>query len=133
MVGPTKQGVETLLNMSGTGVNGQQGQDTIVTSLGASKDCYEIHAGSRHPLVLNAGLPVGSVIDSSSSSSVVTVIVYDGTQLSPGKGSNKAIPIVGFMSVFLTGDSDGSAGQLCGTTQMANSDVCGVVLNLNPA
>jgi hypothetical protein len=124
MVGPTKQGVETLLNMSGTGVNGQQGQDTIDTTVCPP----QIKAGSRNPLVLNNVVPTGATM--SSSSSVVTVIVYDGTQLSPGKGFNKAIPIVGFMQVFLTGDSDGSPGQLCGNTQMANSDVCGVVLNI---
>jgi hypothetical protein len=124
MVGPTKQGVETLLNISGTGLN--KGQDTIDTSV-----CpVQIHAGSQNPLVLNAGLPVGSVIPMEASSSVVTVIVYDGTQLSPGKGFNTAIPIVGFMQVFLTQVSDGSKGQLCGNTQLADSDACGVVLNI---
>jgi hypothetical protein len=122
MVGPTKQGVETLLNISGTGLN--QGQDTIDTSV-----CpVQIHAGSQNPLVLNNVISTGAPI--SSSSSVVTVIVYDGTQLSPGKGFNTAIPIVGFLQVFLTQVSDGSKGQLCGTTQMQDSDACGVVLNI---
>jgi hypothetical protein len=121
-VGPTKQGVQTLLNISGTGLN--QGQDTIDTTVCPP----QIKAGSRNPLVLNNVVSSGTPI--SSSSSVVTVIVYDGTQLSPGKANYMAVPIVGFMQLFLTQVSDGTAGHLCGTTQMQDSDVCGVVLNI---
>jgi Flp pilus assembly protein TadG len=89
--GPTGQGIEQLIHASGYGAN--QGQDTMDTTAGPP---FQIYAGSNNPLVLTGVLKAGSPI--SSSDSVVTVPVYDGSLLNPGSGS---VTVIGYMQVFI--------------------------------
>jgi hypothetical protein len=90
----TTQGVDTLLHLSNNTTGLNQGQDWIDTTA-----CpLQIHAGARNPLVLQGVLPQDARM--STSDSVVTVFVYDGTQLPPGPQPN--LRIVGFAQLFVT-------------------------------
>lgn len=89
--GPTSQGIEQLIHATGYGLN--QGQDSMDVNAGPP---FQIYAGSNNPLVLTRVLKVGSPI--STSDSVVTVPVYDGSTLSSGAGS---VTIVGYMQIFI--------------------------------
>src|SRR5579864_6064637 len=89
--GPTGQGIEQLINATGYGMN--QGQDWMDVNVGPP---FQIYAGSNNPLVLTGVLSAGSPI--STSNSVVTVPVYDGSTLSSGAGS---VTIVGYMQIFV--------------------------------
>ena len=89
--GPTGQGIEQLIHASGYGMN--QGQDTMDVTVGPP---FQIYAGSNNPLVVTGVLSAGSPI--STSDSVVTVPVYDGSPLNPGAGS---VTIIGYMQIFV--------------------------------
>ncbi len=89
--GPTGQGIEQLIHATGYGMN--QGQDSMDVTVGPP---FQIYAGSNNPLVLTGVLKAGSPI--STSDSVVTVPMYDGSTLSSGAGS---VTIVGYMQIFV--------------------------------
>lgn len=89
--GPTGQGIEQLIHASGYGM--AQGQDTMDVNVGPP---FQIYAGSNNPLVQTGVLKAGSPI--STSDSVVTVPVYDGSTLGSGAGS---VTIVGYMQIFI--------------------------------
>ncbi len=94
MVGPTALGVDCLIHEdSGSG----SGQDILDTS----SLPFKITAGSNNPFA-PAGTPV------SSSDSVVTVPLYDGTTLCPGGSCPETINvnIVGFMQIFVKDETN---------------------------
>jgi hypothetical protein len=91
VVGPTGQGVQCLINQ-GPGNSG--GQDAISFTNGV-----RITAGSRNPLVLGGIIPSGAPI--SSSSSTVTLPLYDGHALEPGESGGLNVTIIGFLELFI--------------------------------
>jgi len=88
--GDTATAVQCLINESAEGSTGN-GQDQLLqTSVP-----YQIEAGSANPLGVS-----GSVI--TSSNSIVSVPIYDQTQVLVPNGSNQApVTIVGFLQVFV--------------------------------
>ncbi|MBI3933419.1 MAG: hypothetical protein HY316_01925 [Acidobacteria bacterium] len=92
MVGPTGQGVRCLIHQ-GPGLSG--GQDNI--EFGAND--YTIRRGSNNPLVLFGKMPLGSPAETSSS--IVTIPLYDGHVLCPGASCGTTVTIVGFLEVFI--------------------------------
>jgi hypothetical protein len=91
-VGPTEQGVQSLIHANGSGLG--QGQDTINTSTSP----FTMTAGSSNPYVKG-----GTSI--TQSDSLVTVPVYDGSALSPG---GSTVTVVGYMQLFIQ-NTDGGA------------------------
>jgi Flp pilus assembly protein TadG len=91
MVGPTAQGVDCLIHEQGG-----TGQDTMNTST------FEILAGSANPYGLSGPI--------STSDSVVTVPLYDGTPLCPGGSCPSQVNtvIVGFLQLFIEDESGGN-------------------------
>jgi Putative Flp pilus-assembly TadE/G-like len=89
-VGQVTSGTLTLIH-EGTQCT-PSGQDTIAFS-SATTPPYTITGGSANPYGLS-----GKKI--TTSDSIVTVPVYDGT--STGNGSNKTFTIIGFMQIFIT-------------------------------
>ena len=74
----------------------QPGQDLLDTTVFP----YQIHAGANNPILGSGAL--------TSSTSVVTVPIYDGAAL-PASGSYPSVTIVGFLQVFVTqANGDGS-------------------------
>jgi hypothetical protein len=97
--GDTSTAVECLIHQATKGVI--SGQDSLDTGIYP----YQIIAGSGNPLNVS-----GSVI--TSSNSIVSIPIYDGSRLTPN-GSNQApVTIVGFLQVFIkqinSGAVDGS-------------------------
>lgn len=88
-VGPTRQGFMNLIS--------QPGQDTIDTTSGLP---FTIHAGRSNPLVQANVIPVNAVI--TSSSSIVTVPIYDGHELCPGGSCGFTVQIIGYLQMFVT-------------------------------
>jgi Flp pilus assembly protein TadG len=103
---PTASAVETLTHANDQGLG--QGQDTIDTTVNP----FQIHAGSNNPLVTQGVVAANAVI--STSDSLITAFVFDGTQLKNGK---QTVTIVGFMQAFITQVD-------------SNSDVPAIILNL---
>jgi hypothetical protein len=87
-------------------IHQQVGQDV----LDPSHFPFQIDAGAGNPLVTSGGLPSGSSI--TSSNSIVTVPIYDDTQVPAGfpLNANQApVTIVGFLQVFINGvDTNGN-------------------------
>jgi hypothetical protein len=90
MQGPTRQGVECLIHANGTGPN--QGQDTITYN---STNGFTMTAGSNNPNPNLAGKNI------TSSDSLVTIPLYDGSPPCPGKSCGASVAIVGFLQVFV--------------------------------
>jgi hypothetical protein len=90
MVGPTGQGVRCLINQ-GPGNSG--GQDI----LDPEASPYTITGGSNNPIPAVRGQII------SSSSSIITVPLYDGHPLCPGGSCGTSVTIVGFMQMFVKG------------------------------
>ncbi len=90
-VGPTDQGVDNLINASSDGLN--HGQDTLDTSTGPP---FVIQAGSNNPF-----FPPGTTLSANQSTSVVTVPVYNGAPLCPGKSCGNTQTVVGFLQLFV--------------------------------
>jgi hypothetical protein len=86
-VGPTNQGINTLIHASGNGLG--NGQDTI----GATPP-FTITGGSNNP---NAALR-GQVI--TQSDSIVTVPVYDPATMG-GPGTGDFVTVVGYLQMFI--------------------------------
>ena len=91
MVGPTAQGVDCLIHEQGG-----SGQDTMDTTT------FDITAGSNNPYGLSGPI--------STSDSIVTVPLYDGTQLCPGNScpSQVTTTVVGFLQMFIVDESGGN-------------------------
>jgi len=86
MQGPTKQGVECLIHESGG-----SGQDTITFD---STNGFTMTGGSNNPYGLS-----GKTI--SSSDSIVTIPLYNGTTPCPGASCGASVAIVGFLQIFV--------------------------------
>jgi hypothetical protein len=108
-VGPITSGVQDLIHEN-SGCSLNNGQDTISVNA-ANTPPLTITGGTANPYGL-----AGKTI--TSSDSIVTVPVYDGT--STGNGSNKTFTIIGFLQLFLT-DACHSG---------SNDDVSAVVVNV---
>ncbi len=89
-VGPTDQGINTLIYANGDGPN--QGQDSIDTTTGPP---FPITGGMNNP---NPALRGKVFYDYSESPSVVTVPVYNGVPLTAG---GSTVQIDGYMQVFI--------------------------------
>jgi len=87
-VGPTKQGVDCLIH--------QPGQDVLDTSVKP----FKITGGPGHP---NPALR-GQV--TTSSDSIVTIPLYDGSVLCPGMACQPTVNIVGFLEVFIKDETN---------------------------
>ncbi len=90
-VGPLDQGINTLIHALGNGAG--QGQDSIDTSQPLP---YPITAGANNPLVVNGVIPANSRI--TSSDSLVTLPVYDGSALPP---AGTTVTIIGYIQLFI--------------------------------
>jgi hypothetical protein len=97
MVGPTGQGVDCLIHEKGG-----SGQDTMQVNSGSGGDLWTITAGSANPYGLSGPI--------SSSDSVVTLPLYDGTTLCPGNScpSQVNITVVGYLQLFLNRETNGN-------------------------
>jgi hypothetical protein len=104
MRGPTRQGFENLIH--------QPGQDTIDTSTGLP---FTITGGSsnRNPALRNQPI--------TSSDSIVTIPLYDGHNLCPGRSCGSSVTIVGYLQLFIVGVS----GQANVTAVVLNVSACG--------
>ncbi len=89
MQGPTKQGVECLIHANGEGL--LQGQDI----LNPATTPFTMIGGSNNP---NPAL-VGQAI--TSSDSLVSVPLYNGTTPCPGNSCGPTVNITGFLQVFV--------------------------------
>jgi hypothetical protein len=92
LVGPTRHGVDLLIHEGNNG----SGQDSF------DPTTFAITGGASNP---NPAL-VGKTV--TSSSSVCTVPIYDGTQLCPGQGQpcGATVNIVGFMTIFVKDETN---------------------------
>lgn len=90
-VGPADQGINGLINASGDGPN--QGQDTITLNTATSPVPFTITAGANNP---NPAVVAGQEI--LQSSSIVTIPIYDGSNLPPG---GTTVTVVGYMTMFI--------------------------------
>jgi Putative Flp pilus-assembly TadE/G-like len=97
MASATNNAVDCLINQA------QHGNDTLVTSTYP----FQVIAGGSNP-----NYAAGTMIPVGSSSSTITVPIYDGTPLNSGNGSNSTtVPIIGFAQFFIQdikGDSSGT-------------------------
>jgi hypothetical protein len=82
--GETATATQCLIHQAG-------GQDTLDTATNPFP--FQIEAGPGNPMVIGGGLPANSII--SSSSSIVTVPIYDDTQ-APGSASDQRQPSTGY-------------------------------------
>jgi Tfp pilus assembly protein FimT len=131
----TMNGVLCLVHQSdATDITDASGQDTLSPFAAPSAYPFQILAGTSNPLVGN-GLAAGAPI--TSSSSIVTVPVYDDTKTIKSSGTTQ-VTIVGFLQVFInaadqygnvnvtvlnvTGCSNGG-GQTVGTPVQGSSPV----------
>ncbi len=87
----TAAGVQNLLHITANGSG--LGQDRIDTTVCPP----QIHAGALNPLVINGVANVDDVI--STSDSIVTAYIYDGSTLTPG--TPQTVNIVGFAQIFV--------------------------------
>jgi hypothetical protein len=87
-------------------IHQQGGQDVLDTSVFP----FQIKAGAGNPMVTSGGIPSGSSI--TSASSIVTVPIYDDTQVPvqfPPNVNQAPVTIVGFLQVFINGvDTNGN-------------------------
>src|SRR5205807_1861769 len=86
MVGPTNQGVDNLINANGqdTIVDGSGNPIQDTTPAGGGTPPLTVKAGSNNPLVTAGLVQAGAPIPFSSSSSVVTVPIFNGQNIPPG-------------------------------------------------
>jgi Putative Flp pilus-assembly TadE/G-like len=97
MASATNNAVDCLINQA------QHGNDTLVTTTYP----FQVIAGGSNP-----NYAPGTIISVGSSSSTITVPIYDGTPLNTGNGNNSTtVPIIGFGQFFiqdLKGNSSGT-------------------------
>jgi hypothetical protein len=95
VAGDTSTGVQCLINQS-------VGSDTLLTGdTKAPLFPFQILAGGGNPLVLAGLVSSGDII--SSSSSIVTIPIYDSNPAVKLVGSQPQVTIVGFLQVFING------------------------------
>lgn len=104
-VGPVTSAVETLIHQ-GTDCGTDSGQDTIIFNSG-NVPPYTITAGNNNPDTSVIGKQI------STSDSIITIPMYDGT--TTGNGSNTAFTITGFMQVFVTSACHSGSDDLVNT------------------
>jgi Putative Flp pilus-assembly TadE/G-like len=97
-VGPTTQGVDCLI---GEGKGSGSGQDTITYTAG-NVPPFEIFAGSA--TASSYGVETGTQISDGTSSSVVTVPVYNGQALCPGSSCGGTVNVIGLLKMFIVGE-----------------------------
>jgi Flp pilus assembly protein TadG len=89
--GDTGTALQCLIHAGGQGAGNGQDQ------LNDTTFPFQIQAGSSNPLVADGLIPNNSII--TSSSSIVTLPIYDGTKLAAG--TQPQVTIVGFLQVFV--------------------------------
>ncbi|MBI2819853.1 MAG: hypothetical protein HYX73_07725 [Acidobacteria bacterium] len=94
MVGPTGQGTRCLIHQ-GPGNSG--GQDTLAFDANG----FHVEMGANNPLVQLGIKSVGAHTDTSSS--FITIPLYDGHVLCPGGSCGTTVQIVGFLEGFILG------------------------------
>jgi Putative Flp pilus-assembly TadE/G-like len=99
-VGPTTQGVDCLIS---EGKGSGSGQDTVTYTAG-SVPPFEIFAGSA--TANSYGVATGTQITDGTSSSVVTVQVYEGQPLCPGQSCGPTVNVIGLMKMFIVGEGN---------------------------
>jgi len=98
MQGPTAQGVQCLIHEDSNG----SGQDILVSASPLS-----ITGGSNRPDGLSG------VTGLTTSDSIVTVPLYDGSDLCPGGSCGPNVTIVGFLQVFVNSVDLSDVGSRC--------------------
>jgi hypothetical protein len=97
----TGNGVQCLTHQNGSGnVSNPSGQDYFNAGSITPPTAYpfEILAGSSNPMVA-AGLPTGTPI--SSSTSIVSLPIYDETAVTLTQNAQTTVTFVGFLQVFI--------------------------------
>ncbi|HET9178222.1 MAG TPA: Tad domain-containing protein [Terriglobia bacterium] len=99
MVGPTEQGVDCLIHQGGN-KNSPSGMDTM------DPTTLQISAGSGNPYGLTGAI--------STSDSLVTIPIYDGTVLCPGNScpSTITVDVIGFIQLFLINEDGSNQGNV---------------------
>jgi Putative Flp pilus-assembly TadE/G-like len=99
MVGPTEQGVDCLIHQGGT-KSSPTGMDAF------DPTSWAITAGSANPYGLSGAI--------TTSDSVVTIPVYDGTVLCPGSScpSTTTVTIIGFIQLFVRYEDGSNQGNV---------------------
>jgi Putative Flp pilus-assembly TadE/G-like len=112
MVGPTEQGVDCLIHQTGN-KNSPTGMDTLTPS------SWTITAGSNNPYGLTGPI--------STSDSMVTIPLYDGTVLCPGSScpSTVNVNIIGFLQVFVRYEDGSNQGNVYAYVMNVSSCVGG--------
>ncbi len=98
MQGPTRQGVQCLINQSPNG----GGQDTI------NQNTLQVTGGTNNPNPAYVNQPISWA----DSSSVVTLPLYDGHNLCPGGSCSSTVTIIGFMQIFIKDVTNGNAANV---------------------
>jgi hypothetical protein len=101
LVGPTSQGTNCLIHANSDGLN--EGQD-IFTFIANGDPPITITGGANNPNPACVGQTI------TSSDSVVTTPLYDGTDLCPGGSCGGTATIVGFLQLGIMDNSAGTNG-----------------------
>jgi Putative Flp pilus-assembly TadE/G-like len=98
--GDTPEGVQNRINQSGTGGGQPNGQDYLNNPYGPPTSYpFHILAGTSNPLVVKSGLPSGTFV--TSSTSVVSLPIYDDSAGLINASGTTRITIIGFLQVFI--------------------------------
>jgi len=118
MQGPTKSGVDCLIHASAEGLN--QGQDSMTFD---STNGFTMTGGFNNPNPNLAGQTI------TSSDSLVTIPLYDGTTPTPGKGgtcTTGSVRITGFLQVFIEQVTSAGGASPCTSSGAVKARVMGV-------
>ncbi|HXH49218.1 MAG TPA: pilus assembly protein TadG-related protein [Terriglobia bacterium] len=112
MVGPTGQGVDCLIHQGGT-KSSPTGMDTF------DANSWIITAGSANPYGLSGPI--------TTSDSVVTIPVYDGTTLCPGAScpSTLTVTVIGFIQLFIRYEDGSNQGNVLAYVMNVSSCAAG--------
>lgn len=127
-VGPTDQGIDTLINASGDGPN--MGQDTICSPTTAASTGGSFCAQPPFPITGGTGNPNPALRGQTfygPSSSIASVAVYDGYALPPG---GTTVIVRGFMQLFIV-DAQGPPVDGVDTIVLGIGG-CGAATSTNP-
>lgn len=116
VVGPTNQGVDCLIHQG----PGGSGQDILnVNTIGTSSVTATGGSNNPNPAMQGQTMPVGA------SNSTVTMPIYDGTQLCPGKSCPASVSanIIGFMQIFIKDEQRSQQGKV--DAYIMNISSCG--------
>jgi hypothetical protein len=106
MVGPTEQGVDCLIHQGGTKSN-PIGMD-IMTLNTSGDPLWTITGGSLNPYPGQAGATIAT------SDSIVTIPIYDGSELCPGNScpSTTTVNLMGYLQVFIRYEMGNNQGDV---------------------